>query len=86
MQDSLLKSDIFFVVTTVAVVLVTILVCILAIYLIMIARKVKDISGKAEQQADLISEDISELRGSLKQQGFKLGFFSRFFKNLIKKK
>ena len=85
-MDDFLKQDIFFFVTTIAVVLLTILFAILIIYIIKISRDIKHITRKAKNQADLISEDLSELRDNIKEKGAKLKYFMSFFNNLRKKR
>jgi hypothetical protein len=80
------KMDVFFFVTTIAVVLLALLLAILIIYIIKISRDVKYISQKAKSEADLISQDLSELRENVRDKGAKLKYFASFFNNLGKKK
>lgn len=80
------KMDIFFVITSSAVVLLGILFAVLIVYIIKISRDIKYISQKARGEADLISQDLSELRQNVKDKGAKLKFFASFFNNLSKKK
>ena len=84
-MNDFLKQDIFFFVTTIAVVILTILLAILIAYLIKISNDVRYITTKAKSQADLISEDISNLRTDVKEHGAKLKYFASFFSNLMKK-
>jgi uncharacterized protein YoxC len=86
MLDPFYKQDVFFFVTTIAIVVLTILLSVLIIYIIKITKDVSYISKKAKGQADLISEDISELRENVKEQGLKLKHFTGFFNKLRKKK
>lgn len=79
------KMDIFFFVTTIAVVVLTILLAILIIYIIKISKDIKYITRKAKSEADIISGELSELRENVKEQGAKLKFFSSFFSNIYKK-
>lgn len=81
-----MKQDIFFFVTTIAVVVVGVLLAILIIYLIKISKDVKYISRKAKTEADLISKDISDLRDNVKEKGLKLKYLFNFFNNLRKKR
>lgn len=85
-MNDFLKQDIFFFVTTIAVVILTILLAILIIYIIKISKDVKYISHKAKSEADLISKDLSDLRENVKEKGAKLKYFLSFFNNLRKKK
>ncbi len=77
-----MKSEIFFFITSIAVVILTILLGILITYLIRILRNVDDISEKAKDEAGLIKEDIAELRQNVKTEGAKVKHFVNFFNNL----
>jgi len=77
-----MKSEVFFFITSIAVVIVTILLGILAMYIIRILRNVDDISKKAKDEAGLIKEDIAELRDNIKTEGAKVKHFVNFFNNL----
>lgn len=85
-MNDFLKQDIFFFVTTVAVFILTILAAILIIYIIKISKDIKYITKKAKDEAELISQDLSELRENLKDKGSKLKHFISFFNNLSKKR
>jgi predicted Holliday junction resolvase-like endonuclease len=80
------KMDIFFFVTTIAVVVLTLLLLVLIIYIIKISKDIKYISNKAKGEADLISQDLSDLRQNVKDKGVKLKYFMSFFNNLKNKK
>ena len=83
-MNSLLKSDVFFFITSIAVVIIAILLAVLIVYLIKVSRDIKYISQRAKTEADNIIDDVSKLRTNLKEQGGKIkdlaGFFSRFYK------
>lgn len=85
-MDSFVKMDVFFFVTTISVVVLTILLAVLIIYIIKIFSDVKYISKKAKTEADLVAEDLRELRANVKDKGAKLKYFVDFFKNLGKKR
>ena len=80
------KMDVFFFVTTIAVVVLSILLAILIIYIIKISRDIKHITQKARSEAELISQDLSDLRQNVKEHGAKLKYFASFFSNLNKKR
>lgn len=84
-MNDFLKQDIFFFVTTISVVVVTVLLTVLIFYIIKISRNVKYISEKAKTEADLIAEDISELRNNVKEHGMKAKHLFSFFSNLAQK-
>lgn len=61
-MDSILKADIFFFVTTVAIVLLTIGGIIIIVYIWKIVRDIKDVSQIVKDQTHKVSEDINEMR------------------------
>lgn len=61
-MSDILKSDIFFVVTTVAVVAVTVLLIIVLARLLGILKNVKKVSKLAGDGADAIREDLGAVR------------------------
>ena len=71
--------------TSIAVVVLTLLLAILVIYIIKISRDIKYISHKAKNEADFISQDLSELRQNIRDKGVKLKYLASFFSNLYKK-
>ncbi len=86
MTNDFLKQDIFFFVTTIAVIILTLLVSILIIYFIKISRDVKYLLTKARTGADIIADDMSDLRDNIKAEGFKLKYLFRFLSRLKKKR
>lgn len=68
-MEELLTSDIFFIITAVAVVLVALLMVILLIYLIRIVRNIFIISKKVKTEADEIIEDVGFVRKTIKKGG-----------------
>jgi len=81
MTDTLIKADVFFFITSVAVIVIALLFVVGLLYLIRILRIIKKISQHAEKTADLVAHDIVELRNDIKQNGISpkriLNFFSR---------
>lgn len=74
------QMHVFFVVTTIAVVLVALLVCIALYFVVRILRTVDRFSEEALDEAKLMRGDIAELRGSVKREGAKLKHFAKFGK------
>lgn len=80
-MDSLLKSDIFFFVTTVVVAGLGVLIAVALVYLVRILADVKKLSKKVRQEGESIVEDIEGLRENIKKNTIKLsdilsfGFF-----------
>ncbi len=77
-----MKSDIFFFITSIAVVILTMLLVVAIAYTIRILRNLDDISAKAKDEVGLIKEDISELRQNIKTEGTKIKHFANFFNKL----
>ncbi|MCX6703198.1 MAG: hypothetical protein NTV02_00705 [Candidatus Zambryskibacteria bacterium] len=83
MVDSLLKSDIFFVITSIAVVIVGTLFAVALIYLIRILSDVKKLSRVVRKEGENIIEDVEGLRENIKKNTIKLsdilsfGFFRK---------
>lgn len=78
------KMDVFFFVTTVVVVVLALLLAILTVYIIKIVKDIKYITKKAKAEADLISQDLSDLRENMRSKGGKFKHFASFFYNIYK--
>lgn len=64
-MQELARADIFFIVTTVAVILVTLVFTIALIYLVTILIEMRHIMQQVRNQADGIAEDIMEMRAKV---------------------
>jgi methyl-accepting chemotaxis protein len=67
MMEEVLKADVFFFVTTVAVMILTILGIIISVYLVRILREVEYIARVAREEADELSDDITEITDDIKE-------------------
>lgn len=80
-MDSLLKSDIFFFVTTIVVIGLGVLIAVALVYLVRILADVKKLSKKVREEGEHIVDDIEGLRENIKKNTIKLsdilsfGFF-----------
>ncbi len=63
------KSDIFFVITTLAVAVLSILGAVLLVYVLFIVRNLKRMMEHVKKESDLILEDVHDLRMKLKEDG-----------------
>ena len=61
-METVLKADIFFFVTTIAIILLTIGGIIIIVYLWKIVRDIKDVSEILKEQTHKVSDDIDEMR------------------------
>ena len=83
-MDTLIHADIFFFVTTVAVVVVGIVFTVALIYLIKILNDIKKISEQIREETILFREDISDLRNETRRGGFKVKNFIEFATGLFR--
>jgi len=90
MMSEVLQTNIFFFVTAVAVVVLTIFVGVALFYFIQILRNIRDISNKVRRGGDVLGKDLSALRKTVKEEGIKskniIDFFSKRFAPLRQKK
>ena len=84
-MDTLVHADIFFFVTTIAVVIVALALTIALVYLAKVLSDVKEITKQIKEEAVLFREDIGGLRSDIKKEGFRVERFLIFVKNLFKK-
>ncbi len=85
-MESLAKSDIFFLVTTVAIVVLTILFSILLVYAIRTARIVKESVTKLKETVDSSSEYIAKVKNDLEKQGLLFTLIKKFMPKKKNKK
>ena len=75
-MNDFLQMDIFFFVTTVAIVILSLLVAFILYRVYRILTDVEHISHEWSQESDLMRQDIADLRQNVRDNGFK-------FKNLF---
>ena len=68
-MNDLIKLDVFFFITTIAVLALSIAVIIVLVYLIKIMRDVRYISQKIRIESDEIIKDVDTLRTEVKTKG-----------------
>jgi hypothetical protein len=68
-METLIHADIFFFVTTIAVALIASLFIVVIIYVVRILNDFRYISGVVRKEADLLAEDIEEIRQGVKKEG-----------------
>ena len=76
-METLLKADIFFFITAIAVIVITVLLSIVLGYLIIILNNTKRISGQIRKQVDLFEEDLGNARDYIQKQGLSLRTLSK---------
>ena len=78
-MDIILQTNIFFYITSAAVLVVTGFAVVALYYLIGILRDVKDVSDKVKTGTDLVAADLAELRAQVKKGGAKARQLMDFF-------
>ncbi|MBX4188068.1 MAG: hypothetical protein KW793_02945 [Candidatus Doudnabacteria bacterium] len=84
-MDNFFQQDIFFFITTVSVIFLTLLLGVFLIYVIRIARTVDRILVRVREETDIITDELGELRKSIRKEGVKLKHFAKFVTNVKKK-
>lgn len=77
-MNEFLKMDIFFMVTTAAVVVVTVLLVFILIRVLRILKNIEDISELVEEEGQKIREDIARVRESVREEGVRAKHFLSF--------
>lgn len=78
-MSEVLQANIFFFITSVAVIVVTVLLIAVLVYVLLIVRNVKDITDRLREGSELIASDIAALRERLQKTGIKLQSIGSFF-------
>jgi len=79
------KMDVFFVIASVAAIILTIVVTVAVVYGIKILRDVRYIISKAKEQTDSLAEDLTELRANVREEGAKLKHLGSFISSIYKR-
>ncbi|CAN5738557.1 hypothetical protein BH11PAT2_BH11PAT2_00280 [soil metagenome] len=66
-MNEFLKMDVFFVVTTIAVVIVGVLVCVVLFYLAQFLKTANRIATEVEEETGAIRADLDEMRSGIKR-------------------
>lgn len=84
-METLIHADIFFFVTTIVVVVVGAALTIALIYLAKVLSDIKVVTEQVKEETILFREDIRELRGDIKKEGFRVERLVMFIRNMFKK-
>ncbi len=80
-----MHADVFFFVTTIAVIVLTVLLCVIGWYIFQILRDVKHISEKAREATDDLEETLKTLTGTVTRFLFRK-LFGKFSGRTSRKK
>ncbi|MEZ4180014.1 MAG: hypothetical protein R3B41_00635 [Candidatus Doudnabacteria bacterium] len=78
--------DIFLIIASSAIIIVSILSIIGLIYLILFLRTIKQVANSAKRATEIVSTDIASLRDNIKKNGLSLSALAGFAKAIKKKK
>ena len=85
-MDTLVKSDLFFFVTTIALVVVSLGMLAVIVYVLYILKEMKALIQLVKNETELIREDMGDLRSHVRTEGFKWSSLFIFFRKLWKHK
>ncbi len=85
-MDTLIHADIFFFITTIAVVLIALVSTVALVYFIRILKNVLRVSEMVKEETKLVREDLRATRQNMREDGFRLKHLISFFSNLSSKK
>lgn len=77
-MNSFIQADVFFFITTIAVVLLVVLFAVLLVYLIKIMKDAREVTKKLSEETSAILDDIHRLREFLRSEGDKIKKFTEF--------
>lgn len=85
-MSEFLKMDIFFVITTIIVVIVGVFIIVALYYLIRILKSVDHLAENVSTESDNIKGDILLLRTKMREEGTKIKHFADFFASIMRRK
>jgi predicted PurR-regulated permease PerM len=82
-MNTLVHADIFFFITTIAVVFLTILLILVLLYMVKTARTVSQIVEKIRSESDQVIEDLADLREKIKDSGSHISSFGKWLLTMV---
>ena len=79
LMGTLIHADIFFFVTTIAVIIVSVAFAVVAYYLVGVLHRVRDIADEIKAETALVRDDIHHARMRVKAGGLRLAHLLNFF-------
>jgi hypothetical protein len=76
---TLLHADIFFFLTSIFVVVLTVVLSVAGVYFILILRDMKEISKKVKTEGGEIIEDVKKVREKIEEEGIGLASLGKMF-------
>jgi len=85
-MNTLIKADIFFFITTIAIVLLTVVAIVVAIYVVRILRDIKNLSEKVKIEGGEIIDDVASARENIKKESSGIWLIIKRFLRVKKSK
>ena len=85
-NESLIHADIFFFISTIALVLISIGVIIASVYVIKILKNVKEVTDKINAESTELVSDLKKLRANLRDEGVKWKHVADLARNFFVRK
>jgi len=82
-MDTLIHADIFFFITSIAVILLTILLCVILFYVAKIARNLASLSETVRDEGESLIADIEEIRLNMKEKVENASAFGGFVRSMV---
>jgi hypothetical protein len=85
-NESLIHADIFFFISTIALVLISVGVIIASVYAIKILKNVKEVTDKINAESSELVSDLRKLRANLRDEGVKWKHVADLARNFFVRK
>ena len=72
MDTSILKSDVFFVISSISTIVVTIVLVVAIYYIIKILQDIKFLSSKAREEGEKMLDDVKAFREEAEDKGLRI--------------
>ena len=82
-MNDFLKMDIFFIVTTLVVLMLGIVVTLILFRISRILRHIEDISRDISEESALLRNDVAQMRARIKTEGFKFAHIMSLFSSRV---
>jgi hypothetical protein len=66
-MDEILQANIFFFITSVGIIILTVFVCVILYHIIKLLRSIRTIVERVEEGSEVIAEDVAQLRAYVVQ-------------------
>lgn len=85
-MDTLVHADIFFFVTTIAVIVVGAALTVALIYLAKVLSDIRKITGEVREETGLFRKDLGDLRNEVRRSGFRVQQFLDLFRKAARRR